>query len=286
MVVGGRRGGWWDPVECGMAWSGRSRSERPRIPPEPVDVVEVRGGCPWRYGGRDGKPWRSLLEAFSVCDEGGTHSEEDAVPAVVRDRGVGGGAGGSWRGFIDVVESSAEDSAGKLSLGPRQSGMVSTGWSAMSSELLEVGFCAVIPRGRRTSVDVRRRDRWVEDGNDVGVDSPGVLAVEPGRGSTVSCCWRVSHKIGKIRRNFVNGRHVTVSSIQGGTLRGASWKGSACPPPPAHTSNQPLKQGSQHLDEWFMSKVGRRGGWGGEEGRTGKLSRRLLEDSAREHLER
>ena len=146
-----------------------------------VDVVEVPGGCPWRYGGRDGKPWRSRLGAFSVYEEGGTCSAEDAVPAVVRDRAVSGGAGGSWRGLIDVVESSAEESAGKLSLGPRESGMVRTGPSAVSPELLEVGFGAVIPRGRRTPVDVRRRDRWVEDRNDAGVDGPGVVAVEPGR---------------------------------------------------------------------------------------------------------
>ena len=33
-----------------------------------VDVVEVRGGCPWRCGGRDWKPWRSLLEALTVCE--------------------------------------------------------------------------------------------------------------------------------------------------------------------------------------------------------------------------
>ena len=146
-----------------------------------VDVVEVPGGCPWRYGGCDGNSWTSLPDAFSVCEEGGTYSEEDAVPAVVRDRVVGGGARGFWRGLIDVVESSAEDSACKLPLGPRESGLVSTGRSAVSPELLEVGLSAVIPRGQRTPVDVRRRDRWVGDGNDAGVDGPGVVAVEPGR---------------------------------------------------------------------------------------------------------
>ena len=57
-----------------------------------VDVVEVPGGCPWRCGGRDGEPLRSLLEACTVCKEGRTHSEEATVPAVVRDRGVSGGA--------------------------------------------------------------------------------------------------------------------------------------------------------------------------------------------------
>ena len=146
-----------------------------------VDVVEVRGRRPWRYGSCDGKHWRSLQDAFSVCQEGGTYWEEDAVPAVVRDQGVGGDAGGSWCGHIDVIESSTEESAGKLSLGPMGSGMVSSERSVVSSELLEVGFCAVIPRGRRTSVDVRRRNRWGGDKNDAGVDGPGVMAVEPGR---------------------------------------------------------------------------------------------------------
>ena len=144
-------------------------------------MVEVPGGCPWRYGGRDGKPWRSLLDGISVCEEGGTYSEEDAVPAVVHDRGVRGGAGSSWRGLIDMVESSAEESAGKLSLGPRVSGIVSTGRSDVSPELLEVGLHAVISRGRRTPLYVRRTDRWIEHGNDAGVDGPGVVVVEPGR---------------------------------------------------------------------------------------------------------
>ena len=56
---------------------------------------------------------------------------------------------------IDIVESSAEESAGKLSLGSRERGMVSTGRSAVSTESLEVKVCAVIPQGRRTSKDVR-----------------------------------------------------------------------------------------------------------------------------------
>ena len=51
-----------------------------------VDVVEVPGGCPWRCGGRDGEPWKSVLEAFFVCEERRTYSQEDAVSAVVRDR--------------------------------------------------------------------------------------------------------------------------------------------------------------------------------------------------------
>ena len=86
--------------------------------------------------------------------------ERKVVPAVLRDRRVGGGAGGPWRVLDDVVESSAEESAGILSLGVRTSGMVNTGRSAVNPEMLEIGFCAGIPRGRQTPVNVRRRDRW------------------------------------------------------------------------------------------------------------------------------
>ena len=60
-----------------------------------VDDVEARGGCSCRREIRDGGPWRSLLEALAVCEKGGKYSEEDAVPAVLRDRWVGGGTGGS-----------------------------------------------------------------------------------------------------------------------------------------------------------------------------------------------
>ena len=80
-----------------------------------------------------------------------------------------------------MVQSFTEESAGKLSLGSRESDMVSTGRSAVSPELLEVELCAVIPRCRRAPVDVRRGDRWVEGGNDVWVDGPGVVAVDLGR---------------------------------------------------------------------------------------------------------
>ena len=80
-----------------------------------------------------------------------------------------------------MVKSSTEESAGKLSLGPRESSTVSTGRSAVSPESLKVGFCAVIPRGWRSPVYVRRTDRWVEDGDDSGVDEPGVAVVDPGR---------------------------------------------------------------------------------------------------------
>ena len=139
-------------------------------------------GCPCWYGGRDREPWRSLLEALTVCEEKGTHSDKDAVAAVVCDRRVGGGAAGFWRVLADVVESVVEESAQNLSLGPSERGIVSMGRSAVSPDLLEVGFCSVIPRGRRTPVNVRRRDRGVEDGNDAGVDGPGLVAVEPGRG--------------------------------------------------------------------------------------------------------
>ena len=77
------------------------------------------------------------------------------MPAVVRDRCVGGGAGGSWYVLVDMVESSAEESAGTPSLGPRESGIVSTGRSAVSPELAAVKICAVIPQSRRTPEDVR-----------------------------------------------------------------------------------------------------------------------------------
>ena len=59
-------------------------------------------------------------------------------PSVVRDRRVGGNAGGSWQGRFDVVEFYTEESAGKLSLGLMKNGMVSAGRSAVSPELLEV----------------------------------------------------------------------------------------------------------------------------------------------------
>ena len=49
-----------------------------------------------------------------------------------------------------VVASSAEESVYTLSLGPRESGVVSVGRSAVSPELVEVGVCAVFPRGRRS----------------------------------------------------------------------------------------------------------------------------------------
>lgn len=59
--------------------------------------------------------------------------------------------------------------------------MNSTGRSAASPEMLEVGLCAVNPRERRTPVDVRRRACWVKNYNDAGIDSPGVVTVDPGR---------------------------------------------------------------------------------------------------------
>ena len=91
-----------------------------------VDRAEAPGGCPWRRDARDRAPRESLLTVFNVC-EGNNNSEEDAVPAVVRDRGEGVGTGGSWHNLGDVIESSAEDSGGKPSRGPRESGVLSTG---------------------------------------------------------------------------------------------------------------------------------------------------------------
>lgn len=96
-----------------------------------------------------------------------------------------------------MVQSSAEESAGKLSLGPRESDVVSTGRSAVSPGELEVKVCSAIPRGRRTPVDVRRHD-WPEVVHESGVEGPGVGAKEPGRGSipllaAVSGCYRVAY---------------------------------------------------------------------------------------------
>ena len=124
--MGRRRGEWYVPVECGIKWSGKSRFWDTSIPDSfggVVDVVEVPGGCPWRCRGRDGEPWRSPLEALTVCEEGGAHSEEVAVPAAVRGRGGRGRCRGllAWsfgRGRVP------EEPTGKLSLGPRESGMV------------------------------------------------------------------------------------------------------------------------------------------------------------------
>ena len=85
---------------------------------------------------------------------------------------------------VDVIESCAEESAGKLCRGSRESGVVSTGWSAASPERLEFKVGYVIPRGRRTTEDVRRWNRLPEDGDDSGVDGPWVEAVVPGGGWT------------------------------------------------------------------------------------------------------
>ena len=88
-----------------------------------------------------------------------------------------------------MVESSTEESAGSLSLGPRESGMVSTGRPAVSPELLEVELCTVFPQGRRTQVDVRQGDQWVEYRNGVGVDGREVVAVGRwSRGGNGFCC--------------------------------------------------------------------------------------------------
>ena len=116
------------------------------------------------------------------------------------DRRVGDGAGGSWRVFVDVVVSSVEASAGKLAVGARKNGMVCTGRSVVSPELLEVGSCAVVARSRWMPVDVRRRGRWGEDRNDAWVDGPGVVAASGGGAregvdTAVSRCCRVAHDL-------------------------------------------------------------------------------------------
>ena len=152
--------------------------------------------------------------------------------------------------------------------------MVSTGGrSAMSPELLEVGFFAAIPRGRRTPVDVRRRDRWVEDGNNAGVDGPGVAAVEPGR-ERILLLGAVGVSPTRLARPA--GIKAMAGMAQCRASRGgAEGRVVGClgvpTPSPAHTSNQPLEQGSQPLVEWLMLKVGR-GGWSGGVKRVRRVS--------------
>lgn len=149
-------------------------------PPEGVRgggtiIPENPGGPCWR--------WRSLVEACSVYKKGGTYSEENAVPAIFRDRRGDGSAGDSCRVLVDVIESCAE-TAGKLSLGAGESDVVSTGRPSVSLKSMEIEFSAVVPRGRRTPVDVSRRNRWFEDGEYAEVDSRGAVALEPGRNWT------------------------------------------------------------------------------------------------------
>ena len=81
-----------------------------------------------------------------------------------------------------MVESYAEEFAGKVSLEPKEGGVVSTGRSAASTEKLELRVCAVIPRGWRIPEDVRRWNRLSENGEGSGVDGPWVEAVVPGGG--------------------------------------------------------------------------------------------------------
>ena len=141
--------------------------------------------------------------------------------------------------------------------------MVSTGRSAASPETLETRVCAVISRGRRTIEDVRRWDLWSEDGEDSGVDGPSIEAVVPGEG------WMPLLAIVVVSPTRLT-RSAEISAMAGmarfahrwGTSRGAWYEGSACPPPPAHISNQPLEQEGQSLIEWLMVKIGQGEGWG------------------------
>ena len=59
--------------------------------------------------------------------------------------------------------------------------MVSTGRSAVGPEILEVKVGAVSPRGWRTPVNVRERNRRVVMGEDSGVGGPGMEAVVRGK---------------------------------------------------------------------------------------------------------
>lgn len=127
-------------------------------------VVDL-GACPCRWDSCDEEPWRSLPKARDGGEKRGTHSEEDTVPAVFRDPRVGRGADGSWH-VLDVVESFVEELTGELSLRPRESGVVSTKRSTASPESLEDKLYDVFPPDQRTSVDVRRWNRWSGVGED------------------------------------------------------------------------------------------------------------------------
>ena len=93
-------------------------------------------------------------------------------------------------------------------------------------------------------MNVRQRDRWVEDGNDAGVDGPGVVAVEPGREwNLLLAVDGVSHEIVKIRRNVGNCRHGAVSRIEGGRIgkrRGRARLARLLLPIPREQGSQPL----------------------------------------------
>ena len=82
----------------------------------------------------------------------------------------------------------------------------------MSPKLLEIELCADISRGRRTTVDVRQEDHWVEGGIDVEVDGPEVVSVESVRQWVFLL--DVADEMGKFCRNFGDGRHGEVSRMQ------------------------------------------------------------------------
>ena len=63
------------------------------------------------------------------------------------------------------------------------------------------------PRGSLGRRRKRCRGRWPwRSGSGAG----------QGMDSAVSCCWRVSHEIGEVGRNFGNGRHGAESRIEEG----------------------------------------------------------------------
>lgn len=77
------------------------------------------------------EPWRPLLEARGCGDRGGTHLKY-AVSAVFRDSRRDYGEGGSGHVLVDCLPS-VGGPAGKPSVGPRESGVVSTGRSSVKA---------------------------------------------------------------------------------------------------------------------------------------------------------
>ena len=135
-------------------------------------------------------------------------------------------------------------------------------------------------------MDVRRRDRWVADGNDAGVDGPGVVAVEPGRKSILLLA-----AVGASPTRLARSAEIEVAGMaqcraskgdaEESIVEELGVPASSCPhlKPIGSTRGPTLGR--------VVNVKGKSGGvGGGEKGRAGKWSQRLSEESAREHLER
>ena len=87
-------------------------------------------------------------------------------------------------------------------------------------------------------MDVRRWDRWVEDGTDVVVDGPEVVAVDPERewGMLLAVVGvSPASKARSAQKHFGNSRHGAVSRIEGGRRverRGRAERARHLPPTP------------------------------------------------------